>query len=267
MGAIFSTRGRRRDGINPDAVRSHLRYGIQQTKGMGSASLVSCNWREETFGKSPAGLCLVRRLRPRRTADLRPLVTKPTKVEASPKYDPGRWVNEHGGCLYGYALARVRVPEVARDLVQETFLVGIRSLERFAGRSSERSWLVGILKNKILDYWRKAHREMPFSDIEFRADQGSESFDRHSSCLNVADQWGSKAEEVLHKTEFWQIVHDCLSKLPRRHSVVFTLREIDSMSTKEICRTLSISEANLWVMLHRARAALRESLEENWFGQ
>jgi RNA polymerase sigma-70 factor (TIGR02943 family) len=185
--------------------------------------------------------------------------------DASSKCDPARWVAEHGGCLYGYALTRVRAPEVAKDLVQETFLVGIRSLEKFAGRSSERSWLVGILKNKIVDYWRTAHREMSFSDIEFRADQGSESFDGHSNCLNVADQWGSKAEEMPHKTEFWQIVRDCLSKLPRRHSVVFTLREIDSMSTKEICRTLSISEANLWVILHRARAVLRKSLERNWF--
>jgi RNA polymerase sigma-70 factor (TIGR02943 family) len=159
----------------------------------------------------------------------------------------------------------VRAPEVAKDLVQETFLVGIRSLEKFAGHSSERSWLVGILKNKIVDYWRTAHREMSFSDVEFRSDRGSESIDGDSNCPNSADQWGSKAEEVPHQTEFWQIVHDCLSKLPRRHSVVFALREIDSMSTKEICRTLSISEANLWVILHRARAALRESLEKNWF--
>jgi RNA polymerase sigma-70 factor (TIGR02943 family) len=192
------------------------------------------------------------------------------KVEAvSPKYDPGRWVDEHGGCLYGYALTRVRVPEVARDLVQETFLVGIRSLEKFAGRSSERSWLVGILKNKILDYLRTAHRETSFRDMDFLADQGSQSFDADArwNCLNNAQQWGTKAEEVAHKTEFWQTMRDCLSKLSRRHSVVFMLREIDCMSTQEICRTLSISEDNLWVMLHRARIALRESLERNWFGK
>ncbi len=189
--------------------------------------------------------------------------------DASPKCDPGRWVDEHGGCLYGYALTRVRAPEVAKDLVQETFLVGIRSLEKFAGRSSERSWLVGILKNKILDYFRRAHRETSFSDMEWRADQVSESFDAdaHSNCLNSAYHWGSKAEEVMHKTEFWQTMRDCLSKLPRRHSIVFRLREIDCMSTQEICRTLSISEDNLWVILHRARAALRESLEKNWFGK
>ena len=190
------------------------------------------------------------------------------KVEAvSPKYDPGRWVDEHGGCLYGYALMRVRMPEVAKDLVQETFLVGIRSLEKFAGRSSVRSWLVGILKNKILDYFRTAHRETSFTDMEFLADDGSQSFDadRPWNCLNKPQQWRTEAEEVTHKAEFWQTMRDCLSKLPRRHSVVFMLREIDCMSTQEICRTLSISEDNLWVMLHRARMALRESLERNWF--
>jgi RNA polymerase sigma-70 factor (TIGR02943 family) len=190
------------------------------------------------------------------------------KVEAvSPRYDPGRWVDEHGGCLYGYALMRVRMPEVAKDLVQETFLVGIRSLEKFAGRSSVRSWLVGILKNKILDYFRTAHRETSFTDMEFLADDGSQSFDADGpwNCLNKPQQWRTEAEEVTHKEEFWQTVRDCLSKLPRRHSVVFMLREIDCLSTQEICRTVSISEDNLWVMLHRARMALRESLERNWF--
>jgi RNA polymerase sigma-70 factor (TIGR02943 family) len=190
------------------------------------------------------------------------------KVEAvSPKYDPGRWVDEHGGCLYGYALMQVRVPEVAKDLVQETFLVGIRSLEKFAGRSSERSWLVGILKNKIVDYFRTAHRETSFTDMEFLADDGSHNVDADGSwnCLNRPQQWRTEAEEVTHKTEFWQTMCDCLSKLPRRQSVVFMLREIDCMSTQEICRTVSISEDNLWVMLHRARMALRKSLERNWF--
>jgi len=190
------------------------------------------------------------------------------KVDAvSQKYDASRWVDEHGDCLYGYALMRVRLPEVAKDLVQETFLVGIRSLEKFAGRSSERSWLVGILKNKILGYLRTAHRETSFTDIGFLADDGSQGCDAdgHLNRLNKPLQWRTEAEEVTHKTEFWQTMHDCLSKLPRRHSVVFTLREIDCMSTQEICRTVSISEDNLWVMLHRARMALRESLERTWF--
>ena len=79
-------------------------------------------------------------------------------ASAIPATDPERWVDEHGDCLYRYALVRVRVPEVAEDLVQETLLAALRSREKFGGRSSERSWLVGILKNKIVDYYRKLGR-------------------------------------------------------------------------------------------------------------
>ena len=75
--------------------------------------------------------------------------SRPARAEVPPaRIDPHRWVDEHGDCLYRYALVRVRTPEVAEDLVQETLLVAVRSQDKFAGRSSERSWLVGILKNK-----------------------------------------------------------------------------------------------------------------------
>jgi RNA polymerase sigma-70 factor, ECF subfamily len=132
-------------------------------------------------------------------------VTKPMKVDAvSSKYDASRWVDEHGDCLYGYALMRVRMPEVAKDLVQETFLVGIRSLEKFAGRPNVRGWLVGILKTKILDYLRTARRETSFTDMEFLAEDGSQSSYANGrwNCLNKPLQWRTEAEEVTHKTEF-----------------------------------------------------------------
>ncbi|PYK35276.1 MAG: hypothetical protein DME58_01700 [Verrucomicrobia bacterium] len=86
------------------------------------------------------------------------------------------WVNDHGECLYRYALVRVRKPEVAEDLVQETFLAAVRGYEKFGGRSSERSWLVGILKNKIVDHFRKLGRETSFTDMEFLSDEFSEKF-------------------------------------------------------------------------------------------
>jgi RNA polymerase sigma-70 factor (ECF subfamily) len=86
------------------------------------------------------------------------------------KIDPRSWVDEHGDCLYRYALVRVRTPEVAEDLVQETLLVAVRSQDKFAGRSSVRSWLVGILKNKVVDYYRKLGRETSFTDLEFLKD-------------------------------------------------------------------------------------------------
>src|SRR5262245_12855230 len=92
------------------------------------------------------------------------------------KIDPRSWVDEHGDCLYRYALVRVRTPEVAEDLVQETLLAAVRSQDKFAGRSSERSWLVGILKNKVVDYYRKLGRETSFTDLEFLKDECSHKF-------------------------------------------------------------------------------------------
>ncbi len=80
--------------------------------------------------------------------------------------DPESWVDQHGDCLYRYALLRVRKPEVAEDLVQETLLAAVRTHEKFGGRSTERSWLVGILKNKVCDYFRQLGRETNFTDLE-----------------------------------------------------------------------------------------------------
>jgi RNA polymerase sigma-70 factor (ECF subfamily) len=177
------------------------------------------------------------------------------------------WVDEHGDCLYRYALARVRKPEVAEDLVQETFLAAVRGYEKFGGRSSVRSWLCGILKHKIIDHYRKAARETTFTDLEFFSDECSDKFVSIGFWNHDAGphDWQPDAAEVMQRGEFWQTMRACLSKLPQRIADVFSMREMEDVPSKEICALLSISESNLWVMLHRARMALRECLEMNWF--
>ncbi len=179
------------------------------------------------------------------------------------------WVDDHGECLYRYALVRVRKPEVAEDLVQEALLAAVRGYEKFGGRSSERSWLVGILKNKIVDHFRKLGRETSFTDMEFLSDEFSEKFVSGGFWNHSAGpkQWKPEADEVMHRAEFWQTMRDCLAKLPQKVRDVFTMREMDDVPSKEICSILSITDSNLWVMLHRARMVLRECLEMNWFGQ
>jgi RNA polymerase sigma-70 factor (ECF subfamily) len=181
--------------------------------------------------------------------------------------DPERWVDEHGDCLYRFALTRVRKEEVAEDLVQETLLVAVRTHEKFGGRSSERSWLVGILKNKVCDYYRKLGRETNFTDLEFFSDEHSDRFDGENYWIHERgpSDWKPEGEEAMKRAEFWQTIQDCLAKLPERIATVFTMREIDDVPSKEICAILNISEANLWVMLHRARMALRQCLEANFF--
>jgi RNA polymerase sigma-70 factor (TIGR02943 family) len=191
----------------------------------------------------------------------------PSPPDSTLKHAAATWVDEHGDCLYRYALARVRKPEVAEDLVQETFLAAVRAYDKFGGRSSVRSWLCGILKHKIIDHYRKAGRETSFTDLEFLSDEFSEKFVpqgfwRHA--IGPAD-WQPDASEVMEQGEFWQTMQRCLAKLPVKIANVFSMREMEDIPSKEICALLSISESNLWVMLHRARMALRECLELNWF--
>jgi RNA polymerase sigma-70 factor (ECF subfamily) len=188
-------------------------------------------------------------------------------IRGRPQVNPERWVDEHGDPLFRYALVRVRRREVAEDLVQETLLSAMRSREKFAGQSSERSWLFGILKHKMSDYFRELGRETSFTDLESLADEFSEKFVPEGYWVHVKGpkEWKPEPDEVMHRAEFWQTMRHCLDKLPERIANVFMLREMDEIESKEICSMLSISEGNLWVMLHRARMALRECLEINWF--
>src|SRR5262249_44796541 len=120
--------------------------------------------------------------------------------------DPARWVDEHGDVLYRYALARVRRPEVAQDLVQETFLAAIRSQDRFGGQSSVRSWLCGILKHKLADYYRKLGRETPFTDLEFLKDECADRFVPEGFWVHMTGpkEWRPDPDEVMHRDDFWK---------------------------------------------------------------
>jgi RNA polymerase sigma-70 factor (TIGR02943 family) len=187
-------------------------------------------------------------------------------AESSTSVNPDTWVDEHGDSLYRYALIRVRRPEVAEDLVQETLLAAVRTRAKFRGSSSERSWLYGILKNKIFDYFRKLAQEVSFTDLEFLEDEMSHKFiDQGWNHALGPTEWKPGPEAALDRKEFWKTFESCLRKLPPRVADVFMLREMEQMDTTQICEMLRISQSNLWVMLHRARMALRECLELNWF--
>lgn len=183
--------------------------------------------------------------------------------------DPERWVDEHGDYLFHFALSRLRDPVLAEDFVQEALLAALRSAGRYQGRSTERTWLTGILRNKLLDHFRKAGRETSFTDLEFYSDAERSAFDNpafpdHWTAEAGPQDWGG-AGESLDGEAFWAAFHDCARKLPEKVSRVFLLREMDELPTEEICATLNVTPNNLWVMLHRARMALRRCLEENWF--
>ena len=177
----------------------------------------------------------------------------------------------YGDFLFKFALVRLRDPDQAEDLVQETFLAALKGADRFTGQAAEKSWLVGILKHKIFDFYRQAGREVSFTDLNFYADAEGESFStrglgKRSWIDDLGPvEWTANPGAGLDKEKFWRAFHACARKLPKKVSAVFCLREMDGLDCQEICDLLAVSESNLWVMLHRARMALRRCLETNWF--
>ena len=179
---------------------------------------------------------------------------------------PENWVDEYGDVLYRYALARVRDPGLAEDLVQETFLAALKSRENFAGQSSVQTWLVTILKHKMVDHYRKTSRERnldPESDPVLDADDAF-FFTRRGQWKNGPHRWNVDPHTAAENREFRQALRRCLERLPQRLAAVFLMREMDDMNTEEICNAFAITPTNLWVMLHRARRRLRHCLEETW---
>jgi RNA polymerase sigma-70 factor (ECF subfamily) len=195
-------------------------------------------------------------------------VPEHAKPRAEPTSDPGRWLDDYGDLLFGFAMARVRNHHVAEDLVQETLVAACKARDRFEGRSTERSWLVGILKNKLVDYFRKRGREQSFTDLDFLKDEMRDRFDEDLHWLVEKGEgptdWSAKASDAVEQKEFWEAFHLCAGKLPPRIAQAFLMREVDGVGSDEICSTLSLTKANFWVMLHRARMALRQCLEEHW---
>jgi RNA polymerase sigma-70 factor (ECF subfamily) len=192
----------------------------------------------------------------------------PTSVQAS---DPGHWLDLYGDYLYRYTMFRVRSTAVAEDLVQETLLAALQSRDRYHGGSQERTWLVGILKHKILDHYRRTSRNREISEGDGPTGDDYHPFDKtgdwvgHWTTDQAPRDWQLDASAILEKKEFWESFSRCLAELPEKTATAFTLREIDGLSSEEICDILNLSRSNLWVMLHRARLKLRSSLEANWF--
>ena len=182
--------------------------------------------------------------------------------------DPGRLLDEHGDYLFSFAMSRLRNVDAAEDAVQETLLAAIRTGNTFAGQSSVRTWLVGILKHKIIDYFRKSQRERAMSELSDEDDDLlNQSFDRVGHWASGVPDWKANPQKLLEDKQFMSALRDCLSKLPGRLADVFVLREMDGLDCDEVCRQLGITETNLYATLHRARFRLRKCIEINWLNR
>jgi len=186
-----------------------------------------------------------------------------------PNAEFARELDPHRGYLLRVARLQLRDEALAEDVVQETLLAAL-SGSGFSGKSSLRTWLTGILKHKIVDAIRKKQREptvaSAFGDIESEID--IEDFD---AMFNDRGGWDTKPADwgdpdaALNQRQFLDMMDACLDKLPPNTARVFMMREVMELETDEICKELAISANNLWVILYRARMALRQCLEQNWF--
>ncbi|WP_299160309.1 sigma-70 family RNA polymerase sigma factor [uncultured Eudoraea sp.] len=178
--------------------------------------------------------------------------------------NPTSWVDNYADYLFNYAVARVSDAEIAKDLVQETFLAGLKSAKNFQGAATERTWLIAILKRKVIDYYRKINSKK--GKAEVRINYSSQS-DSAGDWLeeNVADPFSTLENDAIENEELGLAIQECISKLPKKQSAVFVMKTIRGLSTEDICNELGINPSNLWVMVHRARTNLMGCLSENWF--
>ncbi len=192
------------------------------------------------------------------------------ETERAPsREDASRWLDEHGDALYRYARSRVGRREPAEDLVQETLLAALTAREEFRGQSAVRTWLLAILRRKIVDYYRRRASTVE-PDTDRAEDVGPRSaIERHvfrddGLFRRMPAPWKSPPESC-EEAELREVLDRCLAHLPSGFAVAFTLRELDGVPAVEIRERLGISAGNLRVRLYRARLLLRECLEKNWF--
>ena len=176
------------------------------------------------------------------------------------------WLSDHGDYLYRFALARLRDSHLAQDVVQETFLAAIKS-PSFAGQSSARTWLTGILKHKIVDLMRKKNRETVVSDLIEESENYSadDFFDAAGKWIDKPQKW-ELPKDMMEQKQFLGVLQSCIDKLPPKLANLFMLRDVHETDNDEICKELNITPTNAWVMLYRARMGLRKCLEINWMG-
>jgi len=181
-------------------------------------------------------------------------------------HDAVKWLGLYGDALYRFAIIRVQDSFAAEDLVQETLLAAYCSYENFSGKSTVRTWLTGILKHKIVDYYRRMKPEQGDENIEDFAYGMDDLFDKKERWKVKPGDWSGDPKNLFERKELMTIIYGCLAEMPGKMSTVYTMRELEGAETSEICEAFQIGENNCWVILYRARMLLRRCLEVNWFG-
>ena len=180
-------------------------------------------------------------------------------------------IESHRGYLVRYALSQLRDQQLAEEAVQEALLAALEAIGGFDGRSTLRTWLTSILRFKVIDIQRRLTAErshVAIDDERLVEDHEAwldDMFDETGHWKSPPQAWNDP-EAALEQRRFWEAFEMCLAALPSTASRVFFKREVMGEETPVICQDEGITSSNCWVILHRARIALRSCLERNWFG-
>jgi len=180
-------------------------------------------------------------------------------------------IESHRPYLLRYALAQLRDGRLAEEAVQEALLAALESIASFGGKSTLRTWLTSILRFKVIDLQRRAVAERAQQPLHEEAEGGDETwldelFDATGHWREAPQTW-SDPGAALEQRRFWEAFERCLDRVPGAGGRVFFRREIVGEDTEAICKAEGITASNCWVILHRARLALRVCLEKSWFGR
>ncbi len=173
------------------------------------------------------------------------------------------WVNQYTDDLYKWAYHKTSNSEVARDLVQDTFLVAVERQETFQGKSSVKTWLFSILNNKIVDFYRKkskSHVSMDesFMSVFFNSDGGWK-------LESTPKNWDDEEGHLLDDDDFNKVLQKCLDALPESWNATVKLKYLMQKKGEDICKELNITSSNYWQVIHRAKLQLRACIEKKWF--
>ena len=192
----------------------------------------------------------------------------PTPAPGTALHDPA-FVQDLRRQMTKFATLQLRDAALAEDAVQDALVGALKNAASFGGHAALKTWLFGILKNKIADILRQRHRLVEASRL-LREDEEEEDF---AALFDERGHWTADAqpspwmdpEGATHNRQFWKVFEACLEHLPGKQARIFMMREFVEMETAEICDAVGISVSNCNVMLHRARLRLRECLSGNWF--
>ncbi len=170
--------------------------------------------------------------------------------------------------LLRLAQLQLRNDAWAEDAVSETLLAALQGMRAYSGASQFKTWVVGILKHKVLDQLRRHARELvvaPSGEDDDGGDIDDLVFQPDGHFRTMPQDWGDPADQ-LQRRQFFEVLEACMEVLPGKLGRVFLMREWLGLETAAICQEVGIAPTNVWVMLHRARMRLRECLQLNWFG-